>query len=274
MGRALKLVAGELRSPMSDRALPPVLVLISDGQPTDDFGKGLEDPWASPGARRPCGWPSPSGTTPTWRSCAASSPTRRSTPCRPTTPRPWCATSVGLYRRAASGVVPGQPGGPPGARRGVSPLGASASEDAVRVSEWRHSGRCASGTQVPPPRCWPGRRAPGPAARARPRPTSGGQDLPPPPLAPAPPAPRPRAAPHGPRWRVVGTSVRGAAHRRRGLPNQDALRWWPATARAPAGRRRGGRARQRALLPQRRGGPPGGRDRPGRPQTLCASSPR
>jgi len=27
---------------MSDRALPPVLVLISDGQPTDNFQKGLD----------------------------------------------------------------------------------------------------------------------------------------------------------------------------------------------------------------------------------------
>ena len=56
MGRALKLVAGELKiPPMSDRALPPVLVLISDGQPTDDFGKGLEEllgePWGKKAVR-------------------------------------------------------------------------------------------------------------------------------------------------------------------------------------------------------------------------------
>ncbi len=42
MGRALTLVADQLKiPPMTDRALPPVLVLISDGQPTDDFTSGL-----------------------------------------------------------------------------------------------------------------------------------------------------------------------------------------------------------------------------------------
>lgn len=42
MGHALRLVAEQLRvPPMTDRALPPVLVLISDGQPTDDFESGL-----------------------------------------------------------------------------------------------------------------------------------------------------------------------------------------------------------------------------------------
>jgi len=51
MGEALELVAAELRSPpMEPRALPPVLVLISDGQPTDDFDAGLRalmhEPWA------------------------------------------------------------------------------------------------------------------------------------------------------------------------------------------------------------------------------------
>ena len=42
MGRALMMVAEELRvPPMPKRALPPVIVLISDGHPTDDFDKGL-----------------------------------------------------------------------------------------------------------------------------------------------------------------------------------------------------------------------------------------
>ena len=37
MGEALELVGAALQSPpMEERALPPVLVLISDGQPTDD----------------------------------------------------------------------------------------------------------------------------------------------------------------------------------------------------------------------------------------------
>jgi len=42
MGRVLSMVADQLKiPPMTDRALPPVLVLISDGQPTDDFESGL-----------------------------------------------------------------------------------------------------------------------------------------------------------------------------------------------------------------------------------------
>ena len=42
LGAALELVADELGSPaMPERALPPVLVLVSDGQPTDDFEAGL-----------------------------------------------------------------------------------------------------------------------------------------------------------------------------------------------------------------------------------------
>jgi uncharacterized protein YegL len=43
LGKALQLLAEELRiPPMTDRALPPVLVLISDGCPTDDFEQGLQ----------------------------------------------------------------------------------------------------------------------------------------------------------------------------------------------------------------------------------------
>jgi uncharacterized protein YegL len=56
MGEALGLVADQLRSPpMEERALPPVLVLISDGQPTDDFEAGLArllaQPWAQKAVR-------------------------------------------------------------------------------------------------------------------------------------------------------------------------------------------------------------------------------
>jgi uncharacterized protein YegL len=41
MGKALTMVADQLKTPpMNDRALPPVLVLISDGHPTDDFNSG------------------------------------------------------------------------------------------------------------------------------------------------------------------------------------------------------------------------------------------
>lgn len=56
MGKALSMVADQLKMPpMSARALPPVLVLISDGQPTDDFAKGLQDlmnePWGKKAVR-------------------------------------------------------------------------------------------------------------------------------------------------------------------------------------------------------------------------------
>jgi uncharacterized protein YegL len=56
MGKALTQVAGQLKiPPMSDRALPPVLVLISDGQPTDNFQKGLDallaEPWGKKAVR-------------------------------------------------------------------------------------------------------------------------------------------------------------------------------------------------------------------------------
>jgi uncharacterized protein YegL len=41
--------------PMSDRALPPVLVLISDGRPTDDYQPSLErllaEPWGGRAVR-------------------------------------------------------------------------------------------------------------------------------------------------------------------------------------------------------------------------------
>ena len=56
MGRALSLVTEVLRTPpMQERALPPVLVLISDGQPTDDFEGGLRvlmaEPWGKKAVR-------------------------------------------------------------------------------------------------------------------------------------------------------------------------------------------------------------------------------
>jgi uncharacterized protein YegL len=56
MGMALGIVADQLKiPPMTDRALPPVLVLISDGQPTDDFTGGLQalmnEPWGRKAVR-------------------------------------------------------------------------------------------------------------------------------------------------------------------------------------------------------------------------------
>ncbi|AGA89454.1 uncharacterized protein Thimo_0609 [Thioflavicoccus mobilis 8321] len=56
LGYALNMVAEELRiPPMSERALPPVLVLISDGQPSDDYLGGLQalmhEPWGKKAVR-------------------------------------------------------------------------------------------------------------------------------------------------------------------------------------------------------------------------------
>lgn len=56
MGKAFSILAEQLKiPPMTDRALPPVLVLISDGQPTDDFKKGLQElmdqPWGKKAVR-------------------------------------------------------------------------------------------------------------------------------------------------------------------------------------------------------------------------------
>jgi uncharacterized protein YegL len=50
MGQAMKMLAEQLRPEvMPSRALPPVLVLLSDGQPTDNFDAGLKalinEPW-------------------------------------------------------------------------------------------------------------------------------------------------------------------------------------------------------------------------------------
>ncbi|EFH80215.1 von Willebrand factor type A [Ktedonobacter racemifer DSM 44963] len=56
MGKALLMVADELKMPpMDPRGLPPVLVLISDGYPTDDVNKGisaiLDQPWGKKAVR-------------------------------------------------------------------------------------------------------------------------------------------------------------------------------------------------------------------------------
>ena len=56
MGKALQLVAEQLDpAVMPQRALPPVLVLISDGQPTDDVSEGLRalmgQPWGKKAVR-------------------------------------------------------------------------------------------------------------------------------------------------------------------------------------------------------------------------------
>jgi uncharacterized protein YegL len=53
MGAAFELLAQQLRMPpMTDRALPPVLVLVSDGQPTDDYKTPLKELLALPWGRK------------------------------------------------------------------------------------------------------------------------------------------------------------------------------------------------------------------------------
>jgi uncharacterized protein YegL len=56
MGKALRMVAEQLRvPPMTNRALPPVLVMVTDGGATDDFPGGLEalmsEPWGAKAVR-------------------------------------------------------------------------------------------------------------------------------------------------------------------------------------------------------------------------------
>ncbi|WP_029319297.1 vWA domain-containing protein [Butyrivibrio sp. AE3004] len=56
LGKAFELLCGQLSiPPMSDRALPPVIVLLSDGQPTDSYRSQLDQllnmPWGKKAVR-------------------------------------------------------------------------------------------------------------------------------------------------------------------------------------------------------------------------------
>lgn len=56
LGKAFELLAAQLTiPPMTDRALPPVIVLLSDGQPTDNYKASLEKllklPWGKKAVR-------------------------------------------------------------------------------------------------------------------------------------------------------------------------------------------------------------------------------
>ena len=51
MGKALSMVAEQLKV-LPERGLPPVLVLISDGQPTDNFDAGIKDIMAQPWGKK------------------------------------------------------------------------------------------------------------------------------------------------------------------------------------------------------------------------------
>ena len=53
LGKAFDLLAAQLSiPPMPERALPPVIVLLSDGQPTDDYKKSMEKLKKSPWFRK------------------------------------------------------------------------------------------------------------------------------------------------------------------------------------------------------------------------------
>lgn len=53
MGMALELVAAELKQfPTDTKRLPPVLVLLTDGQPTDDYKRGLDELLSTPWGRK------------------------------------------------------------------------------------------------------------------------------------------------------------------------------------------------------------------------------
>lgn len=57
LGKAFEMLAAQLTiPPMTDRALSPVIVLLSDGQPTDDYKKSLDKllhlPWGKKAVRR------------------------------------------------------------------------------------------------------------------------------------------------------------------------------------------------------------------------------
>ena len=56
LGKAFEMIAAQLTiPPMSERALPPVIVLLSDGQPTDNYKKSLDTllhlPWGKKAVR-------------------------------------------------------------------------------------------------------------------------------------------------------------------------------------------------------------------------------
>ena len=55
MGAAFLLLAEQLRALANSRGLPPVLILITDGEPTDDWESGLrvlmQEPWAKHAVR-------------------------------------------------------------------------------------------------------------------------------------------------------------------------------------------------------------------------------
>ena len=102
LGFALTLLARELRpDTMPGRALPPVLVLLTDGWPTDGFQAGLDalmqEPWGAKALRIGIKIGTEGPTT----SCVGSSATPRWLSSTRATRTSWCAASGGR-RRASS----------------------------------------------------------------------------------------------------------------------------------------------------------------------------
>ncbi|MEZ4834078.1 MAG: protein phosphatase 2C domain-containing protein [Caldilineaceae bacterium] len=190
MGKALQLVAEQLDpNVMPRRALPPVLVLISDGKPTDDFSGGLralmDSPWGKKAVRIAIAIGDDADKDTLQR--FISHPELE--PLRITTPKHWFATSSGCPPRCCSRRLrlPARPWASP--RRATSPCRPRP-------------------TPTSPTPTMSGKL---PGARDAAASVPDGQST----------------AGEGVIWQALGASVPGASHLRTNRPNQDALRRWP-----------------------------------------------
>lgn len=104
MGKALRLVAEQLR-------MPPVLVLLSDGQPTDDFASGLaalmQEPWGMKAVRMAIAIGTDADTGGV---AALHRPSGGQAPAVQQPRGPGAAYQMGLHRRAQGRLRPTQPG--------------------------------------------------------------------------------------------------------------------------------------------------------------------
>ena len=99
LGAALTVVAERISvGTIGQRAMAPAIVLVSDGQPTDDFDLGLRTLLASPSVRAPHVTRWRSGATPIG-TCSPGSRAAASR-CSPTTPSSWSARSGGRPPRS------------------------------------------------------------------------------------------------------------------------------------------------------------------------------
>ena len=195
MGKALEDIAQVLKMDvMGDRALPPVLVLVSDGIPTDNFGDGLKklmnEPWGKKAVRVAIGHDADHEPL---LKFIGNPRVQADTGRQP--PGPHQVDQVALHHRHQGGVDAGQPGqGQDEQRQQRSPAGAATTvgaigpERPVVKNERRSVAREAVMSDI---------------AADRPRPT----------------------------WEAFGRSVRGASHVRSGAPNQDAFHWEGSSGR-------------------------------------------